>query len=155
MRTVESSLLQVYKRQCSEINSTLWPAFALVSMNITLYSRDFFSPSSMDTCLVNKSEDEQINLMPCQMVLENLPRLLTHLLSFKSVLLPTNTIITSFPLSARTSSIHFVVFINEFRSFEPPIRILIMTLKSLFAQKAKKCLLVMSYTIMQTDESRI
>ena len=36
--------------------------------------------------------------------------------SDKSVLLPTNIIITSFPRSFRTSSIHFEVFKNDARS---------------------------------------
>lgn len=39
-----------------------------------------------------------------------------HLLSFKSVLFPTSTMITSIPRSFRTSSIHFVVLTNEARS---------------------------------------
>ena len=64
------------------------PAFALLSINIqpSLLLRS--SPSSTDTCLF----------------------------SDKSVLLPTNIIITSLPLSLRTSSIHFDVFRNEARS---------------------------------------
>jgi hypothetical protein len=37
-------------------------------------------------------------------------RVTTHLLSTRSVLFPTSTMITSLPLSVRTSSIHFEVF---------------------------------------------
>lgn len=67
---------------------TLWPSFALVSTNIKLF---FFASSS-----------------PCWVV--------TSRLSFKSVLLPTSTIMTSFPRSARTSSIHFLVFWKDLAS---------------------------------------
>ena len=42
--------------------------------------------------------------------------LLTDLLSAKSVLLPTNMMITSLPLSALTSSIHLFVCWNELPS---------------------------------------
>lgn len=35
---------------------TLYPAFALVSMNITFNSLAFLSPSSMDTCLGKKTQ---------------------------------------------------------------------------------------------------
>jgi hypothetical protein len=41
---------------------------------------------------------------------------MTHRLSFKSVLLPTSTMMTSLPRSARTSSTHLDVFWNEARS---------------------------------------
>lgn len=67
---------------------TLYPALALVSMNITFNSFAFRSPSSVLTCL----------------------------LSERSVLLPTNIIITSLPRSVRTSSIHFEVWWNELAS---------------------------------------
>nr|AFK42379.1 unknown [Medicago truncatula] len=60
----------------------LKPALALASINITFSSRDFASPSSVETCLF----------------------------STRSVLFPTRTTITSLPLSLRTSSIHFDVF---------------------------------------------
>jgi hypothetical protein len=40
----------------------------------------------------------------------------TSRLSFRSVLFPTRTMITSLPRSARTSSIHFLVFWNDFAS---------------------------------------
>lgn len=40
----------------------------------------------------------------------------TNRLSFRSVLLPTMTMITSLPRSARTSSTHLVVFMKEVRS---------------------------------------
>uniref|UniRef100_A0A2P2LP47 Ras-related protein RABH1b n=1 Tax=Rhizophora mucronata TaxID=61149 RepID=A0A2P2LP47_RHIMU len=63
----------------------LKPAFALVSINMTLRSRALASPSSIETCL----------------------------LSTRSVLFPTSTIITSLPRSVRTSSIHFEVFRND------------------------------------------
>lgn len=68
----------------------LKPAFALLSMNMMPSFVDLSSPSSTDTCL----------------------------LSDRSVLLPTSTIITSFPRSFRTSSIHFEVFKNDARSTE-------------------------------------
>lgn len=67
---------------------TLYPALALVSINITLSSFAFRSPSSVDTCR----------------------------LSERSVLLPTNMIITSLPRSVLTSSIHFDVWWNELAS---------------------------------------
>jgi len=67
---------------------TLCPTFALVSINIRLF---FFASSS-----------------PCCVV--------TSLLSFRSVLLPTRTMITSFPLSPLTSSTHFRVFWKDFAS---------------------------------------
>lgn len=67
---------------------TLCPTFALVSMNIRL----FFLASSSPCCVV------------------------TSRLSFKSVLLPTNTIITSLPRSPRTSSTHFRVFWKDLAS---------------------------------------
>uniref|UniRef100_A0A7C8YFI2 Uncharacterized protein n=1 Tax=Opuntia streptacantha TaxID=393608 RepID=A0A7C8YFI2_OPUST len=76
------------------------PAFALVSMNITPKSRALLSPSSIETCL----------------------------LSTRSVLFPTSTMITSLPRSVRTSSIHFEVFRND-------------------------CLFATSYTTTATDES--
>ena len=55
---------------------------------------------------------------------------MTYRLSCKSVLFPTRQMITSFPRSARTSSSHCVVFWND-------------------------CLLVISYTMMATEESRM
>lgn len=67
---------------------TLWPSLALVSTNLR-------------PCLLASSS-------PCWVV--------TSRLSLRSVLLPTRTMITSFPLSARTSSIHFLVFWNDFAS---------------------------------------
>lgn len=67
---------------------TLNPDFALVSTNMTFSSFAFFSPSSVATCR----------------------------LSCRSVLLPTNIMITSFPRSVRTSSIHFDVWWNELAS---------------------------------------
>ena len=66
----------------------LKPAFALLSINIIPSFEDRSSPSSTDTCR----------------------------LSDKSVLLPTRTMITSFPLSFLTSSIHFDVLRNDARS---------------------------------------
>ena len=61
---------------------TLKPDFALVSMNMTFSSFAFFSPSSDVTCR----------------------------LSCRSVLLPTSMMITSFPRSVLTSSIHLDVW---------------------------------------------
>merc|ERR1711915_670087 len=60
---------------------TLYPAFAEVSINMTFNSLAFLSPSSVDTCL----------------------------LSERSVLFPTNMMMTSLPLSVLTSSIHLLV----------------------------------------------
>lgn len=67
---------------------TLCPTFALVSMNMRLF---FLASSS-----------------PCAVV--------TSRLSFKSVLFPTSTMITSLPRSPRTSSTHFRVFWKDFAS---------------------------------------
>lgn len=84
---------------------TLCPAFADVSMNITLNSWARFSASSVVTCLgYNVRKIVTYGRFPA------------HLLSFKSVLLPTNTMITSFPRSARTSSTHLEVFWKDARS---------------------------------------
>lgn len=85
----QSNQASIYYRtsNCSTC-LTLYPALALVSMNITLSSFAFLSPSSVDTCR----------------------------LSDKSVLLPTNIIMTSLPRSVRTSSIHFDVWWNELAS---------------------------------------
>nr|AFK36835.1 unknown [Lotus japonicus]AFK49361.1 unknown [Lotus japonicus] len=69
-------------------------------MNMIPNSRDLASPSSIETCL----------------------------LSTRSVLFPTKTIITSLPRSVRTSSTHLLVFRND-------------------------CLLATSYTITATEES--
>ena len=63
----------------------LYPALALLSMNIIPYSFALASPSSILTCLLSES-------------------------LAKSVLLPTNTTMTSSPRSVLTSSIHFDVF---------------------------------------------
>jgi hypothetical protein len=70
----------------------LKPAFALLSINIIPSFVDRSSPSSTDTCLF----------------------------SDKSVLFPTRTIITSFPRSFLTSSIHFEVLRNDARSDVDP-----------------------------------
>lgn len=67
---------------------TLYPALALVSINITFSSLAFRSPSSVETWRF----------------------------SLKSVLLPTNIIMTSLPRSVRTSSIHLDVWWNELAS---------------------------------------
>lgn len=80
----------------------LKPAFALVSINIISCSLALCSPSSTETCL--RSITRKIELY--------------HLLSAKSVLLPTNIITTSVPRSALTSSIHFAVFKKEVRSIK-------------------------------------
>lgn len=64
------------------------PAFALVSIKVMFSLVALSSPSSTETC--RRSE--------------------------ASVLLPTSAIMTSFPRSLRTSSIHFEVFKNEARS---------------------------------------
>lgn len=66
----------------------LKPAFALLSINIISSFVARSSPSSTDTCLFSE----------------------------RSVLFPTRTIITSFPRSFLTSSIHFEVFKKDARS---------------------------------------
>ena len=78
------------KALASFLNSALMlnPAFALLSMNMIPSFDDRSSPSSTETWR----------------------------LSERSVLFPTSTIITSFPRSFLTSSIHFEVFKNDARS---------------------------------------
>jgi len=91
----------------------LKPAFALVSMNMTFNSFALLSPSSVDTCL---SRTRQNWSRTCKLALNKPTNKLEssnhdgHLVSTRSVLFPTSTIITSPPLSVRTSSIHFEVF---------------------------------------------
>ena len=101
---------------------TLNPAFALLSMNIIDSFCDLSSPSSIDTC--RRSD--------------------------KSVLFPTRTMMTSFPLSFRTSSIHFEVFRKEARSAAVRLRYKLFC-RSCLAEYYH--LLVMSYTTTATEES--
>lgn len=79
--------------------------------------------------------------------------------SFKSTLLPTKTMITSFPRSARTSSIHFSVFANELRSGVGracgKIQCLAACIIINGALTNKQYLLVISYTTTAQLESRI
>lgn len=110
------------------------PAFALVSINITPNSLAFPSPSSIETCLLSHQNDININFDATILYLINkihirqkikgrksirsnhtevLFFLHYYLLSTRSVLFPTSTIITSPPRSVRTSSIHLEVFKND------------------------------------------
>lgn len=107
------------------------PAFALVSINMTPNSLALPSPSSIDTCLLSHqngiikpkinhiivsttfttssgAEEEQV----LTQTMEHCSSC-TYLLSTRSVLLPTRTMITSPPRSVRTSSIHLEVFKND------------------------------------------
>lgn len=126
-----------YNGSLSNTCLTLYPAFALVSMNITFSSLAFFSPSSVDTCL---SQHEQANnqkktyvacsnqhtqwLQKQSKVIESnhinvivtISISKTNLLSVRSVLLPTSIIMTSPPRSVLTSSIHLDVCWNELAS---------------------------------------
>ena len=83
------------------------PAFALVSMNMTLNSRALASPSSIDTCLPDTRISTELDTSLCSLHLADTAGL--HLLSTRSVLLPTRTTMTSLPRSVRTSSIHRAV----------------------------------------------
>lgn len=90
---------------------TLWPALALVSINMTFNSLARRSPSSVVTSLTLG-----LSLKPCFACIDMCDTITTYRFSFKSVLLPTSTTITWSPRSARTSSIHRVVFTNDSRS---------------------------------------
>lgn len=100
------------------------PAFALVSMNITPYSRPLLSPSSIETCLYHfhTKTHLQINLILAHIKKNKEVHLFcskkkkrkdVYLLSTRSVLFPTRTMITSPARSVRTSSIHLDVLRNE------------------------------------------
>ena len=92
----------------------LSPAFALVSMKLTLNSRALASPSSIETCLhVDVGQGE----LPVSMHATVLSAAgLAHLLSTRSVLFPTRKMMTSLPRSVRTSEIHRAVFRKDCRS---------------------------------------
>ena len=93
---------------------TLCPAFADVSMNMMLSSVAFAFASSSVTCLRRHATCEK-SVWWCQnMSVESDSE--TNRLSERSALLPTSTMITSFPLSERTSSIHLDVDMNDWRS---------------------------------------
>ena len=85
---------------------TLCPAFADVSMNIMFSSLAFAVASSSVTWLRSSQQ--------CCDFLHGMR--MAHRLSDKSALLPTKTIMTSFPRSERTSSIHLEVDKNDVRS---------------------------------------
>lgn len=59
---------------------------------------------------------DSMNMMPSLLALSSPSSTETCRFSDKSVLFPTSIMITSFPRSFRTSSIHFVVFRNDARS---------------------------------------
>lgn len=106
----------------------LKPAFALVSMNITPYSRAFASPSSMETWL-QKSRGERTRGSGTgggapprsrrRATSSGTRRLrprrggAPHRFSTRSVLFPTSMTMTSLPRSVRTSSIQRAVFRND------------------------------------------
>ncbi len=96
----------------------LKPAFALLSINIIPSLLALSSPSSTDTCRFSE----------------------------RSVLFPTKIIITSFPRSFLTSSIHFEVLRNEARSTQ---------LKLDQEEIGNGTLLVISNTTTATEESLI
>lgn len=85
---------------------TLWPALADVSMNMIPICVDFAVASSNVTCLLKLGQKRYF-----RSIVET-----SYRLSDKSALLPTSTIMTSFPRSDRTSSIHFVVDKKDWRS---------------------------------------
>lgn len=95
------------------------PAFALVSMNKAPNSRALLSPSSIETCLLNHQEQpylkkfNQIDEAIFRICLGLASLSLFYLLWTRSVLLPTRAMMTWLPLSARTSSIHLEVLIND------------------------------------------
>jgi len=93
---------------------TLYPAFALVSINITPNSLAFFSPSSVETCLDKRGAFLRKRVNPRRNI-QRKKNPKKNLLSLRSVLFPTKTMITSLPLSARTSSIHLNTAENELR----------------------------------------
>lgn len=98
---------------------TLCPALADVSMNITLNSCAFCSASSVVTCLSLPISHRMLVSRGNGILYPGILGVCTYLLSLRSVLLPTSTMITSLPRSARTSSTHFDVFWNEARSIFP------------------------------------
>jgi hypothetical protein len=67
----------------------LKPALALVSINITLYSRALASPSSIDTCLLSRQGAIELSLKEqCQQASRRFSGRHAYLLSTRSVLLP-------------------------------------------------------------------
>lgn len=112
----------------------LRPAFALVSMKLTLNSRALASPSSIETCLCRcravlcdrdrgRARLGRAGYAPYAWsdhtrlyFTASLPGCIPHLLSTRSVLLPTRKMITSLPLSVRTSWIHRAVLRKDCRS---------------------------------------
>lgn len=91
-------------------------SLALVSMNITPCSLPFSSPSLIDTCLffITQNKEEACYDLKISLEIWFFFLYVFYLLSTRSVLLPTRTIITSPepPLSLCTSSIHFGIFRN-------------------------------------------
>ncbi len=148
-----------------EVPLILNPALALVSINIISCSFALPSPSSTDTCLLYQYESSLYQEISKRLSLGTMG----YLLSAKSVLFPTNIITTSAPLSVRTSSIHFAVFRNDWRSIGIIIHdgyinekqwMINNYRKHIYIANGKKklkrkVLLVISYTITATEESRI
>ena len=118
---------------------------------MTCFCTCFYKHNVVISCLFFTLFKTHLSIYKKQSVQSSLTFLInTYLLSFKSVLLPTNTIITSVPRSALTSSIHLDVFTNEFRS-NNNIRFF-----SRFNYNCCYCYLrVISYTTTQTEESLI
>jgi len=75
----------------------------------------------------------------------------THRLSERSALFPTSTIMTSFPRSERTSSIHFVVDKKDWRSGEAIGKPSQLQTEGIQGHDE----LVISNTTIATEESRI
>lgn len=95
-----------YLIECSKYNKV---RYIITRLCTCLYKHDIIIPRLLFSFFHSHLSDD------CQSLTIK-KRESVYLLSFKSVLLPTNTIITSVPLSALTSSIHFDVFKKEFRS---------------------------------------
>lgn len=95
-----------YLIECSKYNKL---RYIITRLCTCLYKHDIIIPRLLFSFFHSHLSDD------CQSLTIK-KRESVYLLSFKSVLLPTNTIITSVPLSALTSSIHFDVFKKEFRS---------------------------------------
>ena len=127
----KNSKLHNLERLFYIIHLNIESCFWLVSINMTPNSLALPSPSFIDTCLLSHqngiikpkinhiivsttfttssgAEEEQV----LTQTMEHCSSC-TYLLSTRSVLLPTRTMITSPPRSVRTSSIHLEVFKND------------------------------------------
>lgn len=118
---------------------TLCPAFAEVSMNMMSSCAAFALASSRVTCLV----DQPINMEDG----DNEWAMPVYRLSDRSALLPTKTMMTSFPRSDRTSSIHLEVDMNDCRSVHKG--------EHIHVSWGAGALLVISNTTIATEQSRM